>query len=43
MVELQASEKLGFDARRVFTPQGGEIESADEIYHDDVLFVSDGP
>ncbi|XP_076294199.1 BTB/POZ domain-containing protein KCTD9 isoform X2 [Lasioglossum baleicum] len=37
-----ASSKFNITAKRVFTPQGGEIDDIKLIRDDDVLYVSDG-
>lgn len=38
----EAGQKLSIDAVYIFTEEGGEVESTEEILHDDVLWVSSG-
>src|SRR5262245_46020757 len=38
----EAGERLSMQAVYVFTEEGGEIESTDDILHDDHLWISSG-
>ena len=38
----EAGKKLSIGAIYIFTEEGGEVESTEEILHDDVLWVSSG-
>jgi len=38
----EAGKKLSIEAVYIFTEEGGEVESTEEILHDDVLWVSSG-